>query len=307
MENLDIVVPIVTPCTRAGALDLAGLEAVCQDLLGKGCTAIFIAGSTGRGPWFNRADRARMCRALADRVGEHAPLLAGCMASGLPDMIENACAMADSGAQVAVVTAPGYFNYNGSETETILARFADASPIPVTIYDIPGFARTKLQKDVLLRLARHGNIIGIKDSSADFERFQQLLAGLRDRPGFCLLQGKERLLAESLLLGAGGFVVSMVHIDPRPFVALSQACRAGQTELARRIQVSICELLDVVEACFERRPETSTFFHLLNCILRRRGLCDNILLEHEGEGPLWLAGEAERALEICEAASSLGM
>jgi dihydrodipicolinate synthase/N-acetylneuraminate lyase len=304
VRDPSIVLPIVTPCSRAGEVDLEGLKAVCRAMVDAGCTSIFVAGSTGRGPWFNRDERARLCRAAADAIGSHITLLAGCMASGLSDMLENARVAAGAGAQVAVVTAPGYFNYNRQEVEAIFTKFADASPLPVMIYDIPGFARVKLDGEMLVRLARHGNIIGFKDSTEDFERFKWLLSVPSDRPGFLLLQGKERLLANSLRLGASGFVVSMLHVDPRPFVALSGAIRSGDDGLADRMQSGINQLMDLIEGGFARRPETSTFYHLLNWTLRQRGICQNILLDHEGDCPDWLADVARQALEVCQAAVS---
>ncbi len=305
MRELSIVVPIVTPCTRAGDPDLAGLKVLCQTLLDAGCSSLFVAGSSGRGPWFSRHDRVRICRAVVDQVGGSVPLLAGCMASGLPQMLENAHAVADAGAQMAVVTVPGYFNYSQQEIEIVFSKFADSAPVPVVVYDIPDLTRTKLDVDLLIRLAHHGNIVGFKDSTGDYAHFKGLLDGLSDLPDTSLLQGKERFLADSLLAGASGFVVSMVQMDPCPFIALSRAARAGKRDLAQRIQTEITKLVNIFEASFRRRPETSTLFHLLNWALRHRGVCDNILLDHEGDCPLWLADNARQAVEICEAAATI--
>jgi 4-hydroxy-tetrahydrodipicolinate synthase len=284
---------------------LDGLKALCQDMLDAGCSGLFVAGSSGRGPWFSRHDRVRICRTLADQVGAGVPLLAGCMASGLPQMLENAHAMADAGAQMAVVTVPGYFNYSQQEIEIVFSKFADSSPVPVVVYDIPDLTRTKLDADLLIRLAHHGNVVGFKDSTADYAHFQELLDGLSDLPDTSLLQGKEKFLAASLLAGASGFVVSMVQMDPRPFVALSRAAHAGKRDLAQRIQTEITKLMDIFQASFGRRPETSTLFHLLNWALRHRGVCDNILLDHEGDCPPWLADNARQAIEICDVAASI--
>jgi 4-hydroxy-tetrahydrodipicolinate synthase len=220
-------------------------------------------------------------------------------------MLENVYAMADAGAQMAVVTAPGYFRYNQREIETIFLKFADASPLPVIVYDIPDLVGIKLDGDMIIRLAGHGNIVGFKDSTADFDRFKKLLTGIGDIYEFCVLQGKERFLADSLIEGASGFVVSLLQIDPRPFVALNKAVCSGKTELAHRIQAEINKVVVLVEESFEQRPETSTLFHFLNWSLRHRGVCDNILLDHDGDCPPWLAECARKAFEICEAASSI--
>jgi 4-hydroxy-tetrahydrodipicolinate synthase len=306
MKRLGILVPVVTPCSRKGVVDEDGLRAVCRDVLAAGCHCIFVAGSTGRGPWFSRRDRSRICRAAAGLVGPDALLFGGCMGSGLSDMLENAQALADSGARIAVVTAPGYFNYSQTEVEAIFRQFVDKSPLPVMIYDIPVFAGMKLDLGVASRLATHENVIGFKDSSADMERFRELARVLGDASRFYLLQGKEHLLADSLRAGASGFVVSLVQMDPRPFVHLHDAVLAGDQERADAIQERISGLLALVDDAFRRRPETSTLYHLLNQALRARGVCENILLEHEGQCPGWLEETARRGIEILQTATEIG-
>lgn len=305
MKKLGVLVPIVTPCSRAGKVDLAGFRDVCADILDAGCDNIFVAGSTGRGPWFSRADRAKICRAATDLAGSKRPVFAGCMASGLPEMLENAKAMAGAGAGIAVLTAPGYFNYNHGEIEIIFRKFTDKSPLPVLVYDIPVFAGVKLDMDMVVRLSRHPNIIGFKDSSGDIKRFRKMALALKKQPDFYLLQGKEHLLVDGLRAGASGFVVSLIHTDPRPFVALHKAFRAGKLALAERIQKEITQVLQLMVNSFKRRPEVSTMFHFINFALRKRGICDNILLEHEGDCPEWLAANAAEAVKICAKAANI--
>lgn len=302
MKDLGPVVPIVTPCQPNGELDLDGFHNVCEEMLAAGCKGIFVAGSTGRGPWFSPKDMQRLCRAAAKQIGKRAILIAGCSASGLPGMLENARAMADAGAQIAVATAPGYFHYDQAEIEKIYLEFADASPIPVIVYDIPEFANVKLGNEMLLRLAQHKNIIGFKDSSADFERFQRLADALQSFPDFYLMQGKENLLADSLRIGASGFIVSLVHLEPAPFVNLYRAVRAGDLAMANAIQAEINKVISLVRETIDQRPESSTLFHMLNHALRQRGVCPNILLQHDGAAPAWVIGNAQRAIEICQAA-----
>jgi 4-hydroxy-tetrahydrodipicolinate synthase len=271
-------------------------------MLDVGCSGIFVAGTTGRGPWFNLAERTKLCRAAADHIKEAVPLFAGCSSSGLAEMLENARAMADAGAQIAVATAPSYFHYSQAEIEKIYLEFADACPLPVMVYDIPEFTNVKLANEMVLRLAKHGNVVGFKDSSADYERFKGLLEALRDFPNFYLMQGKENLIADSLRLGASGFIVSLLHIDPRPFVGVYQAVRAGDNRLADLLQAQINKVIELVRETIDRKPESSTLFHMLNYALRKRGICDNILLEHDESAPDWVIENAQKAMELCQSA-----
>jgi dihydrodipicolinate synthase/N-acetylneuraminate lyase len=304
MKELGLLVPIATPLTKSGEIDEKGLTSLCHYVVDAGCHGIFACGSTGRGPWLGRNARAEVCAIVAGAVKSSIPVFAGCMASGLSDMVENAHLMAEAGAQFAVVTAPGYFHYNQSEVERILLRFADVSPLPVVIYDIPPFAGMKLDTEMVRRVAHHPRVVGFKDSTADLERFLQLLESMNNRDDFYMLQGKENLLGESLLAGASGFVVSLVQIDPHPFVALYSAARAGKKDSVEAAQKVVTEMLDLLTVSVARRPETSTFFHFLNQALRAHAVCDNILLEHEGECPTWLAENARKAMAVAESGSA---
>lgn len=302
MKNFGPVVPIVTPCTPAGELDFDGFRSVCEEMLRSGCKGVFIAGSTGRGPWFSPKQMQSLCGVAADQIPGRAALLAGCSSTGLPGMLENARAMADAGAQMAVVTVPGYFHYDQAETEKIYAEFANASPLPVIIYDIPEFTNVKLASEMLMHLAGHENVIGFKDSSADFARFTMLVDALQSIPDFYLMQGKENLLADSLKIGASGFIVSLIHLEPATFVNLYRAVRTGDIEIADVIQGEINKVISLVKQTIDRRPESSTLFHMLNYALKQRGVVDNILLEHDGDAPAWVIENTQRAMDICKAA-----
>ena len=130
------------------------------------------------------------------------------------------------------------------------------------------------------------------------ERFKELLSALDGDDDFCLIQGKEHLLADSIFNGASGLTVSLLHIAPRSFVALYNAAVEGDKDLANRYQKQIVEIMNLLIESFERRPEISTLFHFLNYALDKRGICDNILLKHEGDCPDWLAEKSGKALKI---------
>ena len=217
-------------------------------------------------------------------------------------MLDNARAMADAGATVAVATAPGYFNYSPQEIEAIFTQFADASPLPVMIYDIPAFAGAKLSLDFVLRMARHENIVGFKDSSADSERFEKLLAALGESSDFWLLQGKENLLAEfdprrriGICRQPAAYRRGAV-CGPLRGRALGKHGSGAATSSARHSPIRKRHGL-----LRPNGPRPSTLFHLLNAALRQRGVCDNILLEHEGETPDWIE-ETLRASQNDDAA-----
>lgn len=299
MKDWGLLVPLVTPCTPDGDIDVSGLQNVTMDMLNAGYSSIFVAGSTGRGPWLSRDQRTQLCKTVIAEAGGAVRVLGGCTGSGLPEMLENARWMADAGAQGAVITIPGYYKYNQDEVYRMMMEFADHSPIPVFIYDIPDFTHLTIDAQVILKCSQHGNIAGYKDSTNEFSRFSALLQALKDRDDFYILQGKERWLLESLKNGASGFVVSLIHIYPPLFMDLYQFARKGEWDKAAVLQAAIDELIDMVVKMFESRPETSTLFHFINQVLVKRGVCKNIVLGHEGECPDMIRKNAELALQIC--------
>ena len=305
MNDLGPVIPIVTPCSPDGNLDMEGFRSVCTEMLEVGCKGIFVAGTTGRGPWFSLKDRVRLCETAAEQTKGKVLLFAGCTSSGLPGMLENASAMADSGAQIAVATVPTYFHYSQTEIETIYSKFADASPLPVIIYDIPEFTNVKLSNAMVLRLARHGNIIGFKDSSADLERFKDLVDTLKSFPDFYLMQGKENLIADSLRMGASGFIVSLLHINPLAFISLYRAVRAGNDQQAESIQAEINKAIKLVKESIDQRPESSTLFYMIDYALQKRGVCKNIMLDHDDKVPDWVIQNAQQVFEFCLNAAAI--
>lgn len=298
MQELGILVPIVTPCNLKGDVDFVGLKNVVSYVLDAGCHSIYVSGSTGRGPWFSIKQRSQICECVAKNVSKDVKILAGCMSPSFNDMLENAKVMKESGADYAVFTAPGYFIYNQREIKDIFFRIAEASPLPILVYDIPVFSKVKLESETILELSKHENIIGLKDSSGDIENFKKIYNSVFSNDRFMLLQGKENLLIESIEMGCSGFVVSLLHLNPEPFVKLYNYAKSGMKEEAESIQKIINKSLDLVIKCFQKRPETSTLFYILNYALVKKSVCKNILLEHEKNCPKWLNNEALKCMEL---------
>jgi hypothetical protein len=93
-------------------------------------------------------------------------------------------------------------------------------------------------------------------------------------------------------------VVSLLHVAPSLFAEVYNSARTGDRVRARQILRGAPEIIELALRCLERRPETSTMFHFLNYALRRRWVCENILLDHEGICPDWLTAEVEKAVEL---------
>ena len=236
-----ILVPVVTPFSRgSGDVDLEAFASNLRAHRQTGIAGIVVAGSNGEAPLLEERERRALIAAARRQLTDREWLIAGTGAESTRQCIARCRDASENGADAVMVVAPHY--YSGVMTPDALeAHFtavADASPLPVILYNIPKYAHFALPADVVGRLARHQNIIGIKDSSGDLAQLKGFLAAQSD--SFTVLTGSGSTLVQALRLGARGgvlavglFVASLVK-DAVDAVARNEedAASAAQAVLA---------------------------------------------------------------------------
>jgi len=231
-----IVPPTTTPLTEADAVDREGVAHLMDWFIDAGCAGIFAIGSSGEGPSLTREMRFDMIDACADALGGRIPLLTGVSSPSYQETLIQAARAAELGADAIVATCPYYFFYGQSQLRDYFVALAEAAAVPLVIYDIPSRADNSLEVHTVLELAEHERIIGLKDSSGNFERGINLVQQLAGREDFVIMQGSEQLLGASALMGYQGAVMGMANACPKLFVALLEAGRAGEVERVRELQ-----------------------------------------------------------------------
>lgn len=144
---------------------------------------------------------------------------------------------ADAGADATLVLPPSY--YRGQMTHEILVRHfhavADASPIPLMIYNMPACTGLDLDAETILGIAAHGNVVGIKDSGGDVARLGEIRR--QAGPEFAILAGSAGFLLPALSVGADGGVLGLANIAPQACCDIFTAARSGDLDTARQIQL----------------------------------------------------------------------
>jgi 4-hydroxy-tetrahydrodipicolinate synthase len=270
---------MATPVLKNGNPDLPACARLARWLIGKGVGALFVCGTTGRFSHFTPEQNAGICRAVARAARGRVPVLAGIADSGFHRAAANAQSMKAAGADVLVATAPYYLRHTQQERERTLERLLDAAPLPVVIYNIPELVSPSLRWEWVLDAARHPRALGLKDSGNDWAWFQKVLA--RRPRGFALIQGKEPLLARSMLAGADGIVISLSHMDPAACVELCRAAWRGDRAAAERAQRRVQGFYDQMVRRMKRRLAMSTLMKLLEDGLRRQGASFRLLAPAE--------------------------
>ncbi len=262
-----VVPPLVTPLNADETLDEAGLERQLGRMLDAGVHGIFFLGTTGEQPALRDAEREKSIRAARRIVGDRVPLIVGCMDSSTARAIDNIRAAEAAGADAVAVTPPYYYLSRGEDDQVPHFRAcAAATGLPVVIYNIPLTTKVQMAPDTMAKLAEIPNIVGVKDSSADFVHFQKILSLLRGREGFGVLIGIPPLAGAALLYGADGLVPGIANLDPRLMLDVYAAGKAADAATLIRLQDRIHRLmalsmLGAPIACFKTALELMGVCH----------------------------------------------
>jgi 4-hydroxy-tetrahydrodipicolinate synthase len=225
-----LLTAMATPFTVDGALDEQGIQALAVHLVDRGCDGLVISGTTGESPTTTDAEKERLLRLVLEAVGDRARIVAGVGTNDTAHTIELAQQAEKAGAHGLLVVTPYYSKPPQHGLIEHFRRVADATSLPVMLYDIPGRAGVPLRTETLLRLAEHERILAVKDAKADLAATTQVLAG----SDLAVYSGDDVLNLPLLAIGAVGAVSVVAHVCPERYVSMLDAVAAGDLATARR-------------------------------------------------------------------------
>jgi len=200
-----------------------------------GLAGYLVLGSTGEAPYLDEAERGLAIQTLRRSLPADRPVIAGVNAEATVAAAHQAEEAGRLGADAVLVSTPHYFA--GAMTAAALAAHyravADASPVPVLLYNVPKFTGVEIPAGAVEELAGHPNVAGMKDSSGRPDYLLDVLA--RVPAAFQVACGDAALLPFALASGAVGGILAAATAVPEPFVAIAARCAAGEFDEARRI------------------------------------------------------------------------
>lgn len=239
--------PVVTPFDgQTGSVAIADFRANADAHLASGLAGLVISGSTGEAPLLDDDERRTLVEAVRGSVGDDRWLIAGVGSESTRQTIRRARDAANAGADALLVVSPHY--YAGAMTcDALRAHFrrvADESPAPVVLYNIPKYAHFAIPPELVGELARHDNVIGIKDSSGDLGLLQRYLEAQSDR--FSVITGSGQTFAQALALGARGGILGVSLFAPALALDVLRAHRAGNPARSAELQERLTPLAKVI-------------------------------------------------------------
>jgi 4-hydroxy-tetrahydrodipicolinate synthase len=243
-----VLTAMVTPFTDSGALDLEGAARLATHLVDRGCDGLVVSGTTGESPTTSDAEKDGLVRAVAEAVGDRARVVAGVGTNDTHHTVELARSAEKAGAHGLLVVTPYYSKPPQDALVRHFRQAADATELPMMLYDIPGRTGTPIEFDSLVRLAEHDRIVAVKDAKGDVFEGSRVMA----EAGLAYYSGDDALNLAWLAHGATGVVSVVSHVAAREYADMVAA--VGRSDLPAALEIHR-RLIPVVRAVMSRQSQ----------------------------------------------------
>jgi 2-dehydro-3-deoxy-D-pentonate aldolase len=267
IQDLRGVLPaLATPLTRDGAVDEPAVERLVEHVLAGGVHGLLPLGSTGEAASLDGPARRKLLAAVVKAAAGRVPVLSGVVQSQLGAARADVKAAAELGAVAALVAPPYYYPIDQATVLAFYRAVAANSPLPILIYNIPQNTKVVTEPATVATLAREGSVVGIKDSSRDFEYFSNVCLATRDLPEFRIFTGSDTMLLAALAVGGAGTICATANIAPGWVVRVFDDFERGDWQAARSHQDRLLEVAAAVR--------TGVFPAGIKAALQLQGVCE---------------------------------
>jgi 4-hydroxy-tetrahydrodipicolinate synthase len=284
---------MVTPFTADGEVDYQQAASLATKLVDDGCDGLVVTGTTGETSTLTDDENLGMFAAVLDAVGDRARVIAGTGTNDTRHSISLSQRAAALGVHGLLLVTPYYNKPSQAGIQAHFEAIADATELPVMLYDIPGRAGVPITTETIIKLADHPRIVALKDAKADFSATTRVLANT----DLDVYSGDDGLTLPLMAAGAVGLVSVTAHVATKQFRALIDAAAAGDFATARRLHF---ELDPVIRAAMGHVQGAVA----VKQILKWQGILSNSVVRL----PLVEPGEAEIAMikaDLAEAGMEL--
>lgn len=237
-----VLTAMVTPFAPDGSLDTAAAAQLANHLVDAGCDGLVVSGTTGESPTTTDDEKRELVRVVLEAVGDRARVIAGAGTYDTAHSVRLAKACAAEGAHGLLVVTPYYSKPPQSGLIAHFTAIADATDLPVLLYDIPPRSVIPIETATIRALAAHPNIVGIKDAKGDLHAGGQIIA----ETGLAYYSGDDALNLPWLAMGATGFISVISHLAAGHLREMLSAFASGDIATARKINTTVAPLCDAM-------------------------------------------------------------
>lgn len=237
---------LVTPFTANNELDESAFRTLIESQIAGGVAALVVLGTTGENPTVTDAERRQLVDWAVDEAAGRVPVIVGTGTNSTAQSIAFSQEAEAAGADGLLVVGPYYNKPSQDNFVAHTAAIADATALPIVLYNVPGRTSFNIEAETALRIAQEvPQAVGIKEASGDLQQITDILAHRPD--GFAVYAGDDEMTVPVTLLGGDGVVSVISNALPDAFATLANAALAGDVAAAQQQHF---ELLDAMRACF---------------------------------------------------------
>ena len=237
-----VIVALLTPVDREGRVDHGALRQLVERVTSRGVAGVSPLGSTGEGYSLGLEQRLAVTDTVARSVPAGMPVIPGVFAHNHEQAVAEIAAYADHGGTAVLTAPPCYYPLRAAEQEAYFSRLADATALPLVMYNIPAYTKVQIAPAAAAALAAHPRVAGLKDSGRDFGYAAGLLDAVKAAGAaadFSVLTGTDSMLVSYMLAGARGTICASANVVPEVVLAVYEAVRAGKLDEALRLETTL--------------------------------------------------------------------
>ena len=260
-------IALITPFKTDFSVDIEALTKIVNHVIENGADFLVVLGTTSEAPTLNANEKELVINTILKANNGRLPVMLGMGGNNTQAVVDAIKAQNFDGIQGILSVVPYYNKPNQRGMKAHFEAIADASPVPVIVYNVPGRVGVNLQAATCVELARHPNIIAVKEASGNL---QQIMEILRDKPtDFDVLSGDDGITQPLMALGAQGVISVAANAYTNPFSRMMKAMRDGRTDEALRLHYAMLRMNQLIFA--DGNPAG------IKCLMSQMDLCQNVL------------------------------
>ena len=260
-------IALITPFKKDFSVDVEALVNIVNHVIDNGADFLVVLGTTSEAPTLSADEKNLVINTILKTNNGRLPVMLGMGGNNTQGVIEGIKAQDFTGIQGILSVVPYYNKPNQRGMKAHFEAIADASPVPVVVYNVPGRVGVNLQAATCVELAQHPNIIAVKEASGNL---QQIMEILRDKPAdFNVLSGDDGITQPLLALGATGVISVAANAYTKPFSRMMHAMKEGCTDEALCLHYAMLHMNQLIFA--DGNPAG------IKCLMSHIGLCQNVL------------------------------
>jgi 4-hydroxy-tetrahydrodipicolinate synthase len=237
-------VAMVTPFTKDKAVDFTALETLTEHLVSNGCDYLVVMGTTGENPTISVSEQLDILNSVKQVNEGRKPIVYGMGGNDTAALLNKIKSMDWTGIDAILSVSPYYNKPNQEGIYRHFKAIADACPVPVIIYNVPGRTGSSISVETTLRLAEHENIIATKEASGDMEHCMAILDGKPEN--FEVISGDDSLTLPFLSVGMSGVISVIGNAYPKEFSQMVNYALEGNFENARYLHYKLLPLMTAI-------------------------------------------------------------